>query len=143
MQERMLPLVLLLNRLALGWYFAAVGWRKAAGELREGFGTFLREDSFGGRTPEWLPEIVTTVYGFALPWLELLLGTLLILGLFGRTVAALTTLLLLSIAIALLGTGELFPVHHAGVFLGLALLLWTLGPGRYSLDSVIWKRVQE
>lgn len=132
-----LSVLLLLNRLAIGWYFAAAGWNKVQGELSSGLGSFYRSDSFQGRNPDWLPSFLAIPYGYALPWVELGFGALLMVGLFGRVSAGVLTLVSLSIAIALLGAGELLPSHHVMVFVALAFMLCALGPGRYSIDGAI------
>lgn len=130
-------LMILLNRLAVGWYFMLAGAWKVRGELEGGFETFLEGESFQGRVPDWLPEIVAMGHGYALPWVEMIFGALLMLGLFGRAVAGVLALVALSIGIALLGAGDLLPRHHIMVFLSVSLLLTLLGPGRYSVDALI------
>lgn len=129
--------LLLLNRIMMGWYFAVAGWTKTAGELSEGLGTFYRGPGFGNRTPAWLPDFIAAPYGYALPWLELILGAILIVGFFGRATAWAVTFLLVTIGIALLASGELLPRHHVMVFLPATLLLAFWGPGRYSLDACL------
>ncbi len=128
--------LIFLNRIAIGWYLLFAGWNKALAEWNEGFGTFLN-GSFQQRSPDWLPGFFATPYGYALPWLELIFGALLFIGLWGRGAAVISTLVLLSIGIALIGTGEFFPRHHVMVFLPIALLLAFTGPGKYSLDGML------
>lgn len=132
--------LLFVNRIALGWYMLFAGWNKVLNEWNEGFGTFLN-GSFQNRVPGWLPDFIATPYGYALPWLELIFGALLFIGFLGRGAAIVTTLVLLSIAIALIGTGEFFPRHHVMVFLPIALLLASTGPGNYSLDGMLKRRI--
>jgi putative oxidoreductase len=149
--EVTMSLLLLLNRLGLGGYMAATGLRKVAAELRQGIGTFLRGDAYLGRQPSWLPDFVATTYGYALPWVELLLGLLILLGLCTRVSAWLLVALLTSIALALAGAGELIAltavsetgerllvtrVHHINVMVPVALLLAAVGGGRWSIDSL-------
>ena len=136
----MLPVLLLINRLAVGWYFVSVGWAKVGMEWSGGLGTFYSGEGFQERTPDWLPAFVAAPYGYALPWTELLFGLLLMLGLFGRLTAGVLTLLSASIAIALAGAGELLPSHHVMLFITLSVTLWVLGPGRYSLDAALLHR---
>lgn len=126
------------NRIALGWFMLFAGWNKVVLEWNEGFGTFLN-GSFQNRSPSWLPGFFATPYGYALPWLELIFGALLFLGLWGRGSAIINFLVLLSIGIALIGTGEFFPRHHVMVFIPIALLLSCTGPGKYSLDGMLRK----
>lgn len=116
------------------------GWEKVQGELARGAGTFLRGDSFDRRSAI-LPEVLAVPFGYAWPWLELACGLLLIVGLFARVTAAVAAWLLSSIAIALIFSGDEFlPRHYLMVFVPLALLLWLVGPGRYSLDRVRRRR---
>lgn len=132
-------LVILLNRLSLGLYFAIAGWGKLLGEFRNGFGSFYRDDSFQGLQPRWLPDFAALPYGYALPWLELILGVLLVIGLFGRLAAVGVALTLLSIALAVVSSGTFFdgpgPFHHSAILLTLAIMLALIGPGGFSIDA--------
>ena len=142
-------LLLLLNRLALGFYFAFLGFGKVKGEFNNGFGNFYRSDTFQNRQPAWLPDAAATPFAYALPWAELIFGSLLILGLFGMIVAGVISLILLSIMVAQASTGGLFwlqdgfsrsgPYHTNVILFCLALLLTLTGPGRFSLDA-LWRR---
>jgi putative oxidoreductase len=134
--SRLLDLFLLLNRLTLGWYVLSAGWEKVEGELTKGFGTFLASTNFVNRGAI-LPSAMAAPFGYAWPWLEVITSVLLILGLFGRWTAAVTAAMLAIISFTLIFTGELFPRHHAIVFCTMALTLYLLGPGRYSVDTVI------
>lgn len=147
--ERSLDGALLLARAALGVYFFVAGLGKVRGELTDGLGSFAR-GPFAAMQPAWLPDVVATPYGYALPWIELVLGATLTLGVFGVASAGLTALVLLSIVVAQLFAGKLFtfaaswrgegpPYHHSLVFLGLAVVLWLTGPGRYSVDG-LWRK---
>ena len=128
--------LILLNRVSLGWYVMNAGWEKVQRELAGGPGTFLAGDMFQRRS-SILPEFLAVPLGYAWPWLELSTGLLLIIGLFARTTAAVMAWMLLSIAIALASSGDdFFPRHYLMVFVPLALLLFVLGPGRYSVDRL-------
>ncbi|MBC7784093.1 MAG: DoxX family protein [Burkholderiales bacterium] len=127
---------LLLARLALGIYMLIAGWIKMAG----GVGTFV-DGSFMKLKPEWLPDSFARPYGYALPFLELVTGLGLALGLFTRISAGIITLLLISIAIAVisekgLAGGAPGPIHPSVIFATLALVLMVLGSGRLALDPL-------
>lgn len=141
---------LLLSRLSLGLYFFFAGLGKARGEVADGvssLGTFYR-GSFSSMQPGWLPDALAAPYGYALPWLELVLGAMLVLGVAGSIVAGLITLILLSIVVAQAFAGQLFafqanadlpgPYHHNLLTICLGLLLTILGPGRFSIDHA-WR----
>ncbi len=130
---------LLLSRLVLGLYVLLAGWSKMAG----GMGKFV-DGSFKSMTPQWLPEAVARPYGYLIPIGELLLGLMLILGLFSRIAAGLMTLLLLSIVIAMMNKNGVTgladaggpPFHHAFVMLPMAFMLAIIGSGRLALDPL-------
>ncbi len=133
---RMLGLFLMLSRLGLGWYMFHTGWEKVMGELQGGLGTFLASKSFQPRG-DFLPGPLAALFGYTWPWLEALSGLFLVLGLFTRFSTILMAALLASISVALVFTGEYFPRHHTMPFLPMALVLWVLGPGAYSVDSIM------
>ena len=133
---RLLDSLILLSRVSLGWYVLNAGWQKVQGELASGLGTFLLGNGFERRSAI-LPELLVEPLGYAWPWMETICGSLLVIGLFSRTTAAVTAWLLLSIGTALLFAGELLPRHYLMVFVPTALLLCLIGPGRYSLDRLI------
>ena len=72
-------LALLANRLSLGVYFAIAGYGKV---FKMGMDEWMQV--FGKSTPSWLPTWFATPYGYALPFVEMLVGAVLILGLYGR-----------------------------------------------------------
>jgi putative oxidoreductase len=132
--------LMLLIRLALGWYLMLAGWEKVEDELAGGFGTFLESDGYRRRNPQWLPAFIATGYAYVLPWAELVCGGFVMLGLVARAAAIGAAVLFATIGIALYGAGDLLPRHHIMVFLPVALLIASNGPGRYSLDTVISRR---
>lgn len=115
-----------------------------------------------------LPWSLAQAYGLILPWLELILGTFLILGLFTRLAAAASILMIVSFIIAngtavyskdvmecgcfgLLyeGTGYVTYIKTSDalvidIFMTLmALILLLFGAGAWSVDSLIRPRIQK
>jgi putative oxidoreductase len=131
----LLDVFLLLNRVTLGWYILSAGSDKVSEEISKGFGTFLASGGFQNRGAI-LPAALAAPFGYVWPWAEVITGALLILGLFGRINAAVTAIMLGLISFTLVFTGELFPRHHSIVFCTMALTLYLLGPGRYSVDAM-------
>jgi len=133
-------LVALLGRASLGLYFLLAGVGKLRIELREGMGTFY-EGPFASLRPAWLPDVVAGPYGYALPWAEVVVGTMLALGLATRLSAVLIALMLTSFTVALtlergLGGGGPGPFHANFVMLPLALMFVVLGGGLVSVDAL-------
>jgi uncharacterized membrane protein YphA (DoxX/SURF4 family) len=132
-------LVVLLNRVALGLFFLLAGAHKISG----GVGNFY-QTGFLHLKPAWLPTWFAAPYGHLVPFAEVTVGALLILGLMGRLGAVLASLLLLSFTIALASAGMFFPpgtgsFHTNVILLTLALLLAVTGPGSLSADN-LWPR---
>jgi uncharacterized membrane protein YphA (DoxX/SURF4 family) len=98
---------------------------------------------FKNLTPDWLPSFLATPYGYAIPFLEVIAGVLIILGLITRTISLLTLLMIGSFTYAIYSAAGVWGlVEGAGPFHGnffiLAALILTLfaGPGRVSLDRL-------
>ena len=132
------PLILL-SRLCLGYYIISAGWDIGAPELSDGWGSFYRSDLFQVNA-EFLPESLAMLFGYTWPWLEIISGILLVIGLFGRVAAAVIAWLVLSIGIAVMTAGDFLPRHHTMVFFPFALILTVLGSGRYSVDALLRSR---
>ena len=114
-------------RLSLGSYFILAGLTKL--ENPTAFVNEVQKFNI-------LREPLATLYGILLPYVEILSGMLLLLGLWTTLAAILSSLMLLSFAIAL----KFFPEPGSHLFnkdvilLGASMsLLWS-GPGFFSID---------
>ncbi|MEX2214441.1 MAG: DoxX family protein [Phycisphaeraceae bacterium] len=125
--------VLLINRLALGLYFFFAGYEKV---FNVGVGTFF-EKTYKPNVPDWLPQFIATPYGYAVPFLEMIAGAALAVGLFGRIAALLVAALLVSfmLAMGVSGAGGTFDKNI--VFATLAIMLVITGPGTLSIDRFL------
>ena len=139
----LMHMMLLVNRVALAGYLLVAGQLMVVPELTHGLGTFYHSDDFAMWNAPWLPEVAAMVYGYALPWLHIGLGGLLLAGLLGRLCAAGVMVMMLGLSLALLGAGQTVSGQAALVFFTLAATLAVFGPGRYSLDMMFaaWRRV--
>ena len=142
MQSVILDIVLLINRAALGLYFVLAGVNK----YQEGVKEFV-EGLYAKMTPAWLDPKIAEPYGYALPILEIVFGAALVLGLFGRVCAFVITAMLVSFLIAViqanegqLSGGSPGPFHPNFLFAAMALGIILVGPGRASIDGLIFGR---
>ena len=148
-RQTLVDVGLLLLRVSIGLYLLLAGIGKVRGEFNNGFGSFYR-GNFSKMQPAWLPDAFAAPYGYALPWAEVIVGALLILGLFGSIAAAITGLMILSFTIALAfqfnsitaqpaeAKGGAFSANYIQV--AACFLLTFVGPGAISLDRVIRKK---
>jgi len=149
MGQGLLNFSLFLSRVVFGLYIGVSGAAKIKGEFDNGFGSFANSDFFQMLQPDWLPSQLATWYGYTLPWVEAVFGLLLVLGLFGRAASAVTFLIVVSIAVAkgfyawdsVPGLGVQFggpPFDSTVVYAAFLLLLTVVGPGRWSMDAVLF-----
>ena len=135
-------LVFLINRLALGVYLAAAGGQGLYQRIK---GEAIR-DSLLNLRPTWVPDLLERPLDYALPVLAVVAGLLLAVGAFTRS-AALTAAAVVAVVMVTLmqahglGGGGARPIHHSVVLLKLALLLAVLGPGAWSVDVLLRKRM--
>jgi putative oxidoreductase len=128
--------VILLNRLSLGVYFAIAGYNKI---FNVGVTAFY-ENAFKPSAPRWLPDFAAAAYGYSLPFLELIAGALLAIGLLTRFAALAMVLMLASFMLALGIEDGSRPYHANVVFCTLAFMLMMIGPGGFSVDHYLWSR---
>ncbi|HEY7118990.1 MAG TPA: DoxX family protein [Tepidisphaeraceae bacterium] len=136
---------LLLLRLPLGAYFLVASIMKFKG----GVAAFV--DQSLPMVPKYMGEHYGRMFLGALPWVELTVGSLLILGFLTRFVGLVMTLLLICITIALVGAkgnevilGKLasdtrLPFHPNLLLLGMSLAVMLCGPGQISLDGLLFR----
>lgn len=126
---------LLLARVPLGAYFVIAGFNKIQG----GVSAFVKQSS--GAVPAFLPQAIGETYLYAVPFAEVVIGLLVVLGLFSRIAGLLMTLMLISFTIAVTGIVDSPKPFHANVvFIGIALMVFLTGSGSISLDRAIWKK---
>lgn len=123
---------LLLARVALGAYFLLAG----IGKFQMGHEAWIQ--AYTHMKPAWLPQWFAMVHGAMLPYLEVTVGAGMVVGLLARVAGGGMTLMLISFTIV---TGLLhpqLPFHPNGILLPLAFLLTVTGPGRVSLDTLVF-----
>jgi len=135
--EQAKDVALLLARVPLGVYFLLAGYAKIAG----GVGNFVTKAS--PSIPHFLSPSLGRMYLQTLPFVEMIAGVAMVIGLYTRVSAGLIALMLISFAIAVTGVGfkagEAPEIDKGLVFLGLALLLLTTGGGRMAVDQSFGK----
>lgn len=147
-QQTSIDLGLLAMRISVGLYMLLAGFGKVQSEINNGLGSFY-EGSFTAMKPDWLPTVMGMPYGYALPWLEVIVGVALIIGLCTRIVGIVGLGMLVSFIIALVikfnsitaqpdGPGGPFNANYiqctAYLFFALA------GAGRLSVDAILLKK---
>ena len=127
---------LLCARIPLGLYFIFA----SAAKLKMGISTFAAQTM--PVATKMLPQHLAEMFLNALPWVELSVGILLIIGLLTRVTAAVMVLMLISFTMIYF-VGPLpklpLPFNPNFVFLGTALALMLCGPGWLSLDGLIFR----
>ena len=130
---RSMSLGLLLARLPLGALFCIAGYRKLT---VLGLANFVSEHirSVPRYMPPWFPKVFLN----ALPFAEMGLGALIVLGLFTRLSAFLLSALLISFLMIVGIQDATFPFHPNVLFLANALLLFFAGGGGVSIDAKLF-----
>jgi uncharacterized membrane protein YphA (DoxX/SURF4 family) len=126
---------LFLARVPLGLYFALSGFTK----VKNGLAAYVAANL--GTAQQYMPEGVARGYLNALPFAEIFVGGLLVLGLFTRIGAFMATLILACYvwAIGVNWMNGTTPFNNAIVPLGLSIALLTIGPGKLSADMMLFK----
>ena len=138
---------LLLARIPLGVLFVIAGCNKFVAD--GGFQKFAADSA--ALIPAWVQKVevakpVTHYYLLALPFLEVMAGLLIVLGLFTRIGGFVTSVLMFSILLAtnsfLTTQKPLAPAPNL-VYFSLTLLFFFAGGGRISLDGLFWGKKDE
>ena len=121
---------LLLARIPLGLYFALAGYTH--------FKTQNFATQYVAALPTWMPSEAGKGYSAVLPFLEMAVGALLILGLTTR-VGGLLAAVITGLVVAAAGF-RLYPDpgHQMLVILGLSVLMLCLGGGKFTLDNFLF-----
>lgn len=131
---------LLLARVPLGVFFVMAGFSKFV--AKGGVSGFA--STYGNTVPHYMPSWFGPLFLNALPYVEILAGAMLVLGILTRVGGLLVSLMLVSFMMAfgtILNRQAPTPMPDTNtVFLGVALLVLLAGPGRFSLDRTIWKK---
>lgn len=125
-------------RVTLGVVFCAFG----TGKIVQGVGAFARglEQDFAST---WLPVAAVRAFGLLLPFLEIVLGTLLVAGPATGWAAAGAAFLVAALTFGLAVSGEAGGVAHNLIYLlALLLLLSRLEDDRWSIDRLLQRSAQ-
>lgn len=136
------------SRVLMGLYFMLAGVGKVMGEITNGIGSFY-ENAYKPMQPFFVPDFVGVPMGYMLPWIEILLGLLMVVGLLTRLSTALVALLIISFTMALImakggiAAGSPGPFHPNFIMIGVCLIVIAAGGGRLSLDALANTRERE
>jgi uncharacterized membrane protein YphA (DoxX/SURF4 family) len=133
--EAAASLGLLLARLPIGVLFLILGFNK----LHGGVDTFVSNTR--STIPSWAPPEAGLRYLQLIPYLEVSVGALLVLGLLTRLAGLVGALMVISFTVAVTGMHDAnFPFHPNLVFIGILLTLFFVGPGKLSLDGLFFSK---
>ena len=123
---------LLLARIPLGLYFALLGY--------EHFKVQNFATQYVAALPSWMPSEAGKGYSTVLPFLEMAVGGLLVLGLTTR-VGGLLGACIVGMLIAASGF-KLYPDagHQTLIVFGFSILLLCLGGGKFTLDNFLFNK---
>lgn len=141
--DRSTSIGLLLARVPVGVVLALAGNAKFRSD--GGVSGFVSEHL--GQVPSYMPSWFGSVYLHAVPFAEVGLGLLLVLGLFTRISGGLAALMLISFGMIQAGASGFFNSHAPygpglfqapAVYATFSLIAFLAGPGRISLDHRFW-----
>jgi thiosulfate dehydrogenase [quinone] large subunit len=121
-----------LLRATLGIVFLFAG----IGKIMMGIGTFVSamQADFAGK----LPSALVTLFGYALPFLEVAIGLMLVAGLFNYFGSVLAGLLMIALTFGVLIKGDTQTVaHNLSYSVIIFLLIWFADYNGYSIDRLL------
>jgi thiosulfate dehydrogenase [quinone] large subunit len=123
----------------LRFTFGVVFLFNGIGKLTGGVENFV--GGMNQRFSEKLPAFMVTPFSYTLPFAELILGSLVLVGLFTRLGLILTGLLLAALTFGTVMLAD-FPTvaHNTQYALVNFVLLWFVDLNRYSLDGLLRKK---
>ena len=134
-----LSLGLLLARIPMGAFFIIAGYKKL---MVIGMQKFIEENI--QHVPATVPHDLGSYYLHALPYLEMAVGTLLIVGFVTRFMGLLGAAMVVSFVIGSTGLMNSATGFHSNViFIGLLSLLFFSGAGALSLDGLLFNNARQ
>jgi putative oxidoreductase len=123
---------LLLARAPLGAFFAIV----SVGLIMEGAGKFVSKHMH--LVPAVMPDQAGKIILYALPFIGVLVGMMIVVGAFTRMAGFLASLILAGIMFLVTGvfSAPPEPFHISVILLGVALLVFLVGGGGLSVDQM-------
>jgi len=132
--DRSTGLGMLLARVPIGVMFFLFGYAKWKG----GVDNFVSQ--YSDKLPAWGPHDWGMHYLQAIPYAEMAVGALLVIGFVTRLTGLVGALMVASFTYAVTGwrISQPFNIHSNLVYIGLLLAIFLVGPGRISLDGLLF-----
>jgi uncharacterized membrane protein YphA (DoxX/SURF4 family) len=126
---------LLAARVPLGVFLIVVGYWK----FQAGVSQFASSNV--GNVPSFISHEWGLHYLQSVPYAEMAVGVMLILGLLTRLAGFIGAAMIISFTIGATGWKQPgLPFHPNLIYIGLMLTVFLTGPGKMSLDSVLFKK---
>jgi putative oxidoreductase len=137
--DRSTGLGMLLARLPMGIFFICAGYAKLDHWKSDTFAS-----NYSDKLPTWGPHEWGMHYLQGIPYAEMAVGALLIIGLLTRLCGLVGALMVATFTYAITGwrtpPGQPFNLQANFIFIGLLLAIFLVGPGRLSLDGLLFGR---
>jgi len=107
-------------------------------KIRGGVQNFVHSQL--GNIPAWSPHDWGREYLQAVPYLEIVVGAMLVFGFLGRLAGLVGALMMITFTIGVTGwqpKGTPFTPNF--IYLGVFLMIFLVGPGRFSVDGALFK----